>query len=400
MPLDADDDDGVFAIMLPQKVDRSLRGLQSYRPYELTNGGTGDTFVNNYMMLTLRNPDSEAGTLDTVLEVLSAQEHADAIREDVSPLFLALDNRSIGSPTSTVMEMNSGLEVPEVRFEETMVNDERAFAPKRQKTDNRTEGNYDVMEDVCQDSGDGRIQEQVAATPGPSEPAREVTKSPGFDKSVPKDNGPAQQNNNMALELSGPGPQATRAPSPAHQQNTRTLEPTVHATKAPSPMDNISRDNSPAQQQTTMISELPERATQPTQAPSPVQSISSGLTNEQAECVHLVWTIKDSGIEYEFAHKMSECKTFAGLLALLEEETEGVPTIADVLARTKTWRITFRLGDGTTKAIIVLKGTETAFSRLKTTLAQASFWTSKPYPVVDMELKPLSRSDSASATSK
>ena len=62
MPLDADDDVGAFAIMLPQKVDRSLRGLQSYRPYELTNGGKGDSFVNNYMMLTLRNPDSESGT--------------------------------------------------------------------------------------------------------------------------------------------------------------------------------------------------------------------------------------------------------------------------------------------------------------------------------------------------
>ena len=366
MPLDADDDPGVFAIMLPQKLDRSLRGLQSYRPYELTNGGVGDTFVNNYMMLTLRNPDSEAGTLDTVLEVLSAQEHADATREDVNPSFLSLDNRSIVSSSSTIMGTNSDLELPGIFFEETIVDDERSFAPKRQKTDHKTEGNYDMMEDVCQDSGHGQSQEQVTATTGPSEPTREVAKSPSFDKSIPRDNSLAQQNNNMALGLSGPGPQTTRAPSPAHQQNTRTLEPTVHATKAP----------------------------------SPVQSISSSLTNEQAECVHLVWTVKDSEMECGFFHTMSECKTFAGLLALLEEETEGIPTIADVLARTKAWRMTFRLGDGTPKAIIVLKGAETAFSRLKTTLAQASFWTSKPYPTVDVELQSLSRSDSASATFK
>ena len=398
MPLDADDDAGVFAIMLPQKVDRSLRGLQSYRPYELTNGGTGDAFVNNYMMLALRNPDSEAGTLETVLEVLSAQEHADTIREEVSPPILSLDNRSTGSSSSTVMEINPGLQLPGIHFEETIVNDDRSVTPKRQKTGNTTGGNYDTMEDVFQDSEDGHIQGQVTAMPGLSEPAREVTKSPGLDRNVLRGNSPAQQNNNMALELSGPGPQTTRAPSSAHQQDTRTFEPTVHIAKDPSPMHNTPRDNSPAQQQTTMIPELPERATQPTQAPSPVQSIPPGLTDEQAECVWLVWTIKDPGLEIGFFHTLSECKTFAGLLALLEEDTEDIPTIADVLARTKTWRITFSPGEGMNKAVIARKGAETAFNRLKIMLAQAPFWISKPYPTVDVELKPLGRSGSASVT--
>ncbi|KAH6858975.1 hypothetical protein BKA58DRAFT_51143 [Alternaria rosae] len=64
MPLDGDDDAGVFAIMIPQTTDRSLHGLQSYRPYEISGGGLGDKFVNNFMMLTLRNPDSDAGTLE------------------------------------------------------------------------------------------------------------------------------------------------------------------------------------------------------------------------------------------------------------------------------------------------------------------------------------------------
>lgn len=35
MPLDGDDDAGVFAIMIPQTNDRSLHGLQSFRPYEV-----------------------------------------------------------------------------------------------------------------------------------------------------------------------------------------------------------------------------------------------------------------------------------------------------------------------------------------------------------------------------
>ncbi len=41
MPLDGDDDAGVFAIMLPQKIDRSLHGLQAYRPYEVSLGLMG-----------------------------------------------------------------------------------------------------------------------------------------------------------------------------------------------------------------------------------------------------------------------------------------------------------------------------------------------------------------------
>jgi hypothetical protein len=46
---------------------------------QISNSGMGETFVNNYMMLTLRNPDSDAGTLETVLTVLLPQERADIV---------------------------------------------------------------------------------------------------------------------------------------------------------------------------------------------------------------------------------------------------------------------------------------------------------------------------------
>lgn len=44
MPLDGDDDAGVFAIMIPQTTDRSLHGLQSYRPYEVRPTSTTGTW--------------------------------------------------------------------------------------------------------------------------------------------------------------------------------------------------------------------------------------------------------------------------------------------------------------------------------------------------------------------
>ncbi|CAO2648041.1 Nn.00g089630.m01.CDS01 [Neocucurbitaria sp. VM-36] len=74
MPLDGDDEVGMFCIMLPQPNDRSLRGLQSYRPYELLNGGKGDIFDNKFMLLSLRNTSRDIGTLETVREVLRIVE--------------------------------------------------------------------------------------------------------------------------------------------------------------------------------------------------------------------------------------------------------------------------------------------------------------------------------------
>ncbi|KAJ4377899.1 hypothetical protein N0V83_000729 [Neocucurbitaria cava] len=74
MPLDGDDEAGMFCIMLPQPNDRSLQGLHSYRLYELLNGGEGNRFNNNFMFLSLRNTKKETSLLETARAVLSPDE--------------------------------------------------------------------------------------------------------------------------------------------------------------------------------------------------------------------------------------------------------------------------------------------------------------------------------------
>ena len=64
-----------------------------------------------------------------------------------------------------------------------------------------------------------------------------------------------------------------------------------------------------------------------------------------------------------------------------------------MISRTNVWRLTYRLGNGPNKAVVLRKGTEVAFDRLQLTLAQASIWQENPNAKIDIELKSLSRLD-------
>jgi hypothetical protein len=73
MPLDGDDEMGMFCILLPQPLDRSIKKLETWCPYELRNGGDGKIFDNRFMLLTLRYPNQDVGTIETVREALDLQ---------------------------------------------------------------------------------------------------------------------------------------------------------------------------------------------------------------------------------------------------------------------------------------------------------------------------------------
>ncbi|KAL6711148.1 hypothetical protein ACN47E_005679 [Coniothyrium glycines] len=70
LPLDGDDKAGTFCI-LTRHSDRSLKGLQAYRPYQISNSTKRP---NTFTLLALRNPSRDADTLGTVLNALSPDE--------------------------------------------------------------------------------------------------------------------------------------------------------------------------------------------------------------------------------------------------------------------------------------------------------------------------------------
>lgn len=70
MRLDGEDEEGMFCVLLPQPNDRSLPGLQSYRPFQHKSGSSGQ-FSSNVMLLALRNTSQQSSiVLDTVRSVL------------------------------------------------------------------------------------------------------------------------------------------------------------------------------------------------------------------------------------------------------------------------------------------------------------------------------------------
>jgi hypothetical protein len=298
MPLDGDDEAGVFTIMLPQKTDRSLNGLQSYRFYEVSEGA-----ANTFMMLALRNPDRDAGTLETVLEVLPLQEKLDIAK------------RQMNKPQA--------------------------------------------------DSHRGSARPNSFTTAHQKPPPSEIHASAGVEQDAEGLQGAGSRKRRKSIKPT-PVPEATR-----------TQEQTHKSTDPPGPPPRV--DSAP---------------------PRPVEIVSLDLTDDQARRVHFLWpvTVGEDNMDYEFVLRLDECgKTLTSLLGLLEEYAEAIPSIANVLASTKMWRFTFQGADGANKAIIARKGTEVAFDRLQTIIAQLPIWNDNPHVRVHVELKSLSRPDSASA---
>lgn len=296
------------------------------------NDGTGEKFVNSYMMLTLRNPDSDAGTLETVLTVLPPKERADIVLK--LKQLPTRDKRLSSTP----------------RLSKISDVDATPLAPP-------------VMSKAHVDDSDARIDE-------PATRKRRKISDSAANKSEPVRQSPT----GCSVDLTqSPPPQ-----SPPRPQQTPQRTPT--------PADDVKHHGS--------ITSAPSRPpSQATSVASFSNVISLDLTDEQAARICFIWTVVDDDIEYEFVHALVECKSFRGLLGLLEEDAEAIPSAASMISRTNVWRLTYRLGNGPNKAVVLRKGTEVAFDRLQLTLAQASIWQENPNAKIDIELKSLSRLD-------
>ncbi|KAF1947615.1 hypothetical protein EJ02DRAFT_449097 [Clathrospora elynae] len=313
MPLDGDDDDGVFCIMLPQKSDGYPNGLQSYRPYKITDGDRSDIVVKGYMVFALSNPAGDAGTLERVLAVLPEKERLDIktrLEKRPQPGYLGR-SYTPPSPTTTTKQETS---LPPVRISSGVKNaddnDDESVARKRRKV-----RNTNLVE--C-----------------------------------------------ASVEMGHPYGDAGKRLDGSKAHICRT-------------------------QQQTPMSPCPSKPP-PQLHPTTVETIPLDLTDAQTRRIQIIWPIKnDDGTEYEFVRTLYDCKTFSGLLRSFEEDAKWIPTIDQLLADTKIWRLTYQLAGGAKKAGIHRKGTEIAFDRLQTTLAQSSVCTDNPNSIIEIKLEAL-----------
>ncbi|KAJ6281049.1 hypothetical protein J3E71DRAFT_392262 [Bipolaris maydis] len=320
MPLDGDDEVGVFAIMLPQKHDRSLHGLQSYRPYKIAESENGQDLFNDYEVLTLRNLDSSADVLATALDVLPPLE---LTRTAVEVKKRSVSDSNYIYDTSTL-------------FESSTTDNSIPTTPTLEEGE--------IREDDMQEDGSIKTKRQRSSTTISCKPHTVEEK-----------------------RLSGYN-------SPAYPGAGGFMEMSLDCN---------------AQSPVTSTSNLQPRVTKSHVSP---ETVHPELTKEQAGRIYIIWFVKDRDLEYEFVHTIGECKTFAGLLRLLEEDTEAIPSIAEILKRTTTWRLCCNTGGhgGMNKALIARKGKEAAFDRLQTILAEAPLWSTNLHGRVHVELRSLS----------
>lgn len=285
----------------------------------------GEAFVNNYMMLTLRNPDSDAGTLETVLTVLLPQERADIV----------LKLKKLPAPSKRL-----------------------SSTPKSSKTIDKDTAPLAMHVAAKVDDDENDAYEDQPATRKRCKISDSAVQKCEVMKIGPKDG---------SVHLAQPPP-----PPPQTPRITQTLADEV-------------------KYHTPITPETSGPSSQATKITDSSNIIPLDFSDEQAERVCFFWPVIDDDIEIEFVHTLGECKSFRGLLRLLEEDSEAIPSAASILGRTNMWRLTYRLGDGANKAVVARKGNEAAFDRLQTTLAQASIWENNPRAQVIIELSPLSK---------
>jgi hypothetical protein len=309
MPLDGDDETGMFCIMLPQNLDRSMKTLQAWRPYERRNGGDGKSFDNTFMLLTLRNTNRDIGTIEAIRHVLEPREVTRAA--------------SASAPRNVVV-LKYGGRVTSGPVKEV---------PQTRRTNNQ-ECERSVAAEVNSQSNNKRKRLQSEAE---SRTCSEqiINANPLNEKDIPSDD---------------------------------AVSDAIHPTRA---------------QQPITLSPIVSEAVPTVEVPLVDQPPC--LSKLQAEKVRIIWKVDDDGMEYVLAHTMAQCGSFEKLLATLEDEVQAIPSIADLLKKT-TWRLSYCNTMGAKKAVIVRRGTETAFDYLRDALTTSMPSAAEP-DIMEIELK-------------
>jgi hypothetical protein len=316
MPLDGEDEVGMFCILLPQPMDRSMKNLQAWRPYEIRNGGDGKRFDNKFMLLTLRYTNQDMGTLDLMRAALEPQEMAQVVSRIGSQAVAASNSVSDVVPT---------------------VENERPNQPPRIKSPKRSSRNRST------DSIDGqtkRMRKTIAGWPEAQSPKRV-----DLHRSMTKP---------VNVESEPPKKQYTPDPRDTPEHSTTPMPASIQE----QPLIPNTSDRS--EERHVLVSQLKD------------QSTRSGLTDEQANDINVVWKLDIEEDTWELPFTLAECRSFSGMLKVMNDMALSLPSAAALLGKTNLWRLTYPLPGGKRKSQMARKGTEVAFNRMQTDLAQSS----------------------------
>jgi hypothetical protein len=338
MPLDGDDEVGMFCILLPQPLDCSIKKLETWRPYEIRNGGDGRTFDNKLMLLTLRYANQDVGTMEIVREALNPKESA----------WLA-SRRSIQKAT-TSFQPSGNVPIPGEEVRHELLSDKGKSRPRSPNN----------VSDIQLDHNNKRRRTCTADTL--TEHLFETMQSAELHERCSTPSAPvvSQQPTPILLNTSQPPSALMSTPTSTATARTSLDSVSCSTTKPTAPAGSTSST---------------------TNAPAPTTISSSDMAEEH---IQIVWAFEVDREKYELPLTMAECRSFSEMLEMLRTMAQDIPYAAVLLAETKLWRMTFSLPDGTKSNKMARTGTEVAFSRIRKELGQPSFSTGN---TIEIELR-------------
>ncbi|KAH7077601.1 hypothetical protein BKA63DRAFT_508576 [Paraphoma chrysanthemicola] len=369
MPLDGDDEVGMFCIMLPGTLDRSMKALQIYRPYEVNSDGNGENFVNSFMLLTLRNTNKDIGTVEAIMHVLHPEN---------------IDNAGSASAPRRVVVLKVGATQSEVSQSEQDL-------PGSCRPDNQTRKRPRVERDPKNKRR--RLSPREVSVPLVEDtplvaPLNEET-APSED-SVP---GPAPAPAPAPVPASAlvpapapvpvpvPVPVPAPAPVPAPVLAPAPV-PAPAPAPVPAPVPALAPREEEADENLRNMAETVPRAQVPSIDATPLHK------NMQAEKIRIVWKVVEDGTEFILVHAMDKCESLEQLFTILEDEVQGMSTALDLLKGNHKWKLSYCDLSGAKKAHVVRRGTESAFDYLRASLLGLTTVASD-HPTMDVELTAL-----------
>jgi hypothetical protein len=365
--------DDLFCILVTQPTDRSLPGLQSYRPYEIRGSGQGKEFTNDFVLLAVRNSSLTNGTLETIQNVLNRALSSDDSYK-TPPSVESSKGISTDSSLDVPEQLNTpknGDENPTKRVQTRLRTGSGATATTEFAPDVESVGIFDRLDWIRKQQKLERMKARENDARMKRKPSDVDDDSEAQSKRLNTEEAPFTRT--QQLTPASPG---SAAMSPQREESTPTLDRPSTSHQRPGLID-TEKSASPSfsRHQSIVIT-------------SP--AIHSRLTEEQAKRVRIIWTVfVDDDIECDFERGLDECETFSDLLNLFREDTELDPQAAAALTNTKLWRIMYQLPGHARKAFNVRVGNEVAFERFQEALAQSSIWNDSPGVRFDIQLRAL-----------
>jgi hypothetical protein len=309
LPLDDDNDAELFCILIPQPLDRSIEKLEVFQPYKICDAGEGKNFHNNIMLLTLRNPGQDLGTMEIVREIIGFGE-------------IACQTASVQS----IQELASSVD-PSENDLATVAKEPREAPPAEESPKKRTQDSSSTSRNKKRRRT--RTEEHVTGS------------------------------RSRELPETQPHVQYLASATAVDPRRSPALKATSATEKEPD-FDG----QQPVQHKIPGL--LPSLA----DASEGITTSKLRMTDEQARNIKIVWALEEEGEHYELPLTMAECNSFSEMLEILRKMAEHLLFASALLDKITHWRMSFTPPNGTRTNKMARKGTEVAFDRIQKQLAQ------------------------------